>query len=225
MKKLFLLLIALTSVTIYAQEPEKIKGSVWMGFGQAKKIYKSPNLDQEIKKHKIIAILPFKTKIQYKNLPKDYNEQENKNQELDLAFNLQYTLYANISIRKKEYSVDVQNSETTNEILKANNIYDNIQNFTPNQIAKILGVDAVIYCTYVYTKVGTKAEAIAVNLLVGSRTKVATGELTMTVYNGIDDELLWSFNKIMDQEVHSSPNDVITRMMDKIAWNFPYKKE
>ena len=138
MKNLFILILAVLFQTIHAQEPEKIKGSVWMGFGQSKKIYKSPNLSQEIKKHKIIAVLPIKTKIQYKNLPKDYTEQNNKNQELNLSYNLQYTLYANLSIKKKEYSIDVQNSETTNGILKSNKITsDSIENFTPSQIAKI----------------------------------------------------------------------------------------
>ena len=226
MKKRYLFsLIIFTNFLMQAQETNQIKGSVWMGFGHAKKIYKSPNLSKEIIKHKIIAVLPINTKIQYKNLPKDYTEENNKNEELDLAFNLQHTLYANLSIKKKEFNVDVQKSETTNEILKANNMYYSIENFTPSQVAKTLRVDAVIYSTYVYTKVGSKGGALAVELIVGTHAKVATSEMTISIYNGLDNELLWSFNKIKDQELHSTTNDVITSIIEKVIWNFPYKKD
>jgi hypothetical protein len=65
---------------------------------------------------------------------------------------------------------------------------------------------------------------LAVGLLLGS-SKVATAEWTIGIFNGTDDELLWSFAKTMNQESLSSANYVLDRMLGKIDRNFPYKDQ
>jgi hypothetical protein len=44
----------------------------------------------------------------------------------------------------------------------------------------------------------------------------------MQLYNGKDGELLWRFYKEMNETITSNANEVMERMMRKVARNFPY---
>ncbi|MEY2702135.1 MAG: hypothetical protein RLY43_768 [Bacteroidota bacterium] len=189
----------------------------------AKTVFSSPNLSIAVATHKIIAILPFKTAILYRKTPKNYDEQANKEEEISLSYNLQNNFYAIMSIKKDVYPIKVQSSEITNDLLKENNMLNNLNSFTPNQIAKVLGVDAVMYCDYTYTRTNSQFGAIVNQQLFGYG-KVATGELTMSIFNGVDGELLWRFNKTMNQVSLANPTFILERMLSKVGRNFPYQK-
>lgn len=222
MKKIYLFIVLISS-SLFAQQNPNIKASVWGNVEKSKKIYISPNLEKEIKNHHIIAVLPFNVLIQYKKIPKNYSASSNKKAEMDLSNNIQFELYAELSDKNKNYTVEIQNIEATNQILKESNILNNLQNYSPSEVAKTLKVDALIYGSYVYTKVGSEGSAMLSQLLIGDG-KVAVGELDMKIYNGPDGELLWSINKAMNQDALSSPKRIIDRMMNKLGRNFPYKK-
>jgi hypothetical protein len=213
MKQFFLLFICLfTSVFGFSQ------------FDSAKQVFESQNLKQEITTHKIVAILPFKATISFKRLPKNYNESTNKEDEKNLGTNMQSGLYTYLLRKSSDFSVTVQDIDRTNALLKKNDIFEKNDELTSDELAKILGVDAVIKCSYAYEKTGSEAGAIVKSLLIGFGTgKVATGELTMQINNGKDGELLWRFYKQMNEDVMSSPSAVMERMMRKVGRNFPYK--
>jgi hypothetical protein len=222
MKKTYLFIV-LISTSLFAQQNPNIKASVWGNVEKSKKIYISSNLEKEIKNHHIIAVLPFNVLIQYRKIPKNYSASSNKKAQMDLSNNIQSELYSELSDKNKNYTVEIQNIEATNQILKESNILNNLQNYSPSEIAKTLKVDALIYGSYVYTKVGSEGSAMLSQLLIGDG-KVAVGELDMKIYNGPDGELLWSINKAMNQDALSSPKRIIDRMMNKLGRNFPYKK-
>ncbi len=189
----------------------------------SKNIYSSPNLKEVISTHKIIAVLPFKVSNKYKKLPKNYDEQTNKDEESALSFNLQNNFCAVMSIKKDVYPIKVLNVEATNSILRENNMLDKLDTFSPQQIANILGVDGIIICEYSYTKTNSELGAM-VNEYFWMSNKVALGEFTMSIFNSKEGELIWSFNKTMKQEYGSYPNVIIERMFSKIGRNFPYQK-
>jgi hypothetical protein len=54
--------------------------------------------------------------------------------------------------------------------------------------------------------------------------KTGSGALTMQIYNAADGNLLWRFYKAMNDNVFSSTDELMTRMMKKVARNFPYEK-
>ncbi len=193
-------------------------------FESSKQVYESPKLQQEIVTHKTIAILPYNVSISYKRLPKTYDAQANKEEENNLSQNLQSGMYTYILRKSSDYSVIVQDIERTNALLKKANAFDNIDEFTPDALAKILGVDAVIKCKYAYEKTSSEGVALVKSLLIGFGTgKVATGELTLNIFNGKDGELLWRFYKQMNEDIMSSANMVVERMMRKVGRNFPYQ--
>lgn len=204
------ILALLTTITTSAQE-------------SAKQVFSSPNLATEIFNHKTVAILPFKANISYKRMPKNYNSQTIKDEAVQLGFNLQSGMYTYLLRRVDDYLVSVQDIEKTNTLLRQNKAFENLDEFTADQLAKMLGVDAVIKCSYSYEKTGSEGGAIVTTILFGVG-KVATGELTMAIYNGKDGDLLWRFYKQMNEDVFSSANAVMERMMRKVGRNFPYQK-
>ena len=120
----------------------------------------------------------------------------------------------------------VQDIEKTNALLKKNDLIDKLSETSPEELAKLLGVDAVIKCSYSYQKTKSEGGAIVLTLLVGFGTgSVATGALTMQINDGKDGSLVWRFYKQMAEDVMSSPSAMMERMMRKVGRNFPYEKE
>jgi uncharacterized protein YxeA len=216
MKKIFLTLTLITCIFIIANAQ----------FEGSKQTYSSPTLKDEVLKHKTVAILPFQTAITYKRPPKNYDADANKNEEINIAKNLQQSMYTYLLRKADKYSVSFQNVDRTNALLKSKGIYDKLDEITQDSICKVLGVDAVVKCNYSYEKTASEGGAIAKSILFGSMGgKTGSGALTMQVYNGSDGELLWRFYKAMDDNVFASTDQLMERMMRKVSRNFPYEKE
>ncbi len=200
----------------------------FQGFSQfegAKQTYSASNLKEEIGKHKIVAILPFDAAITYKRTPKNYDSSANKNEEMNIAKNLQQSMYTYLLRKADKYSVTFQDVDRTNALLKSSGVYGRLDEITQDSICKILKVDAVIKCRYAYEKTASEAGAIAKTVLLGGiGSKTGSGALTMQVYNGSDGNLLWRFYKAMDDNVFASTDQLMERMMRKVARNFPYEK-
>ena len=198
------------------------------GFAQfeaAKQTYAAPNLKTEIQKQKTVAILPFGVSIVYKRVPKNYDSTANKNEEQSLITNLQSSMFTYLLRKSEKYSVTFQDPTRTNALLKSKGLYTQLDLLTQDSICKVLGVDAVIKCNYDYEKTASESGAIVKTVLLGSMgSKTGSGALTMQIYNGGDGNLLWRFYKAMNDNVFSSTDELITRMMKKVARNFPYEK-
>jgi hypothetical protein len=198
------------------------------GFAQfeaAKQTYSAPNLKSEIQNQKMVAILPFDVSITYKRIPKHYDSSANKNEEQSLKTNLQSSMFTYLLRKANKYSVQFQDPTRTNALLKSKGVYNQLDLLTQDSICKILGVDAVIKCNYEYEKTASEGGAIAKTVLFGGiGSKTGSGALTMQVYNGSDGNLLWRFYKAMNDDVMSSTDQLITRMMKKVSRNFPYEK-
>lgn len=196
-------------------------------FEGSKQVYSSPKLKTEIEKHKVVAILPFAATITYKRPPKNFDAATNKADEDKLSTTMQQGMYTYLLRKADNYSVSFQDVERTNALLRQKDLLDKdkLAAMTQDSVCKILGVDAVIKCNYAYQKTSTEGGAIAKAVLFGpGLSKTGSGTLTMQVYNGSDGDLLWRFYKEMNEDVMSSPNEVMERMMKKVARNFPYEK-
>ena len=190
----------------------------------AKQTYKSENLKESIEKHKIVAILPFKSTISYKRMPKNFDPEASKGEEKTLSLSMQQGMYTYLLRKADKFTVTFQDIERTNILLKQAKAYDSLDLYLPDSLCKILKVDAVIRCNYAYEKTGSEAGAIAKTLLLGVGGKTGSGSLTMQINNGLDGELLWRFYKEMNENFTSNASEVMERMMKKVARNFPYEK-
>jgi len=190
-----------------------------------KQEFSSPNLKSEIQKHKIVAILPFKVDISYKKLPKGYDAEVNKAQESKDAFSMQDGMYTYLLRKADKYTVDFQDVQRTNLLLKKAGLADKLDETLQDSICRALKVDAVIKCSYAYEKTGSEAGAIATAVLFGVGGKVATGTLTMQINNGTNGEMLWRYYNIMKEAAFTSSADLMERTMRKVSRNFPYEKD
>ena len=192
-------------------------------FEGSKQVYSSPKLKTEISAHKAVAILPFTATISYRRLPKNFDETANKAEQNTMAANLQQGMYTYLLRKTSDYTVSFQDVERTNALLKQKGLYDKLNEVTQDSICKALGVDAVVKCSFAYEKTGSEGGAIVKTVLLGSSFgKTGSGSLTMQIYNGKDGDLLWRFYKEMNEDITSSANEVMERMMRKVSRNFPY---
>jgi hypothetical protein len=214
MKKYFYLLTFVLGITLTTNAQES-----------AKQIFESPKLKEEINNHKLAAILPFKVSIKYRKQPKNFNAEANRDQEKSMSTTLQNSMYTFLLRKGSKYKVEFQDVEKTNILLKKAGMLDKLDEFTKDEIAKVLGVDAVIGGTFESEQSQSEGAAIATAVLLGGLGgKTGSGTSVLTINNGRDGELLWRFFKTMDDNIMSSTDDLVERMMRKISRNFPYSQ-
>jgi hypothetical protein len=212
MKQILLLILAFAWSNAFPQ----LEGS--------KQIFEVKDLKEKIVKHKTVAILPFDTKITYKKQPKNFSAEANKQQELSISTSIQSSMYTYLLRRNDDYSIELQDVDKTNILLKKAGIADKLDEYTKDEIAKILNVDAIISGKFEQEQSKSESGAIVSAVLFGGfGGKTGSGSLTLTIHNAEDGELLWRFFKTMDDSVLQSTDDLIERMMRKLSRNFPYK--
>jgi hypothetical protein len=198
-----------------------LKAQLFGGGEAAKKVYKSDDFKETIASHKTVAIIPFTAAITYKKKPKDYNEETVREDEKKLRTTMQQGMYTYLLKKNEKYSVEFQEVDRTNILLKKAGMIDRLEEVLPDSIALVLGVDAVIKCHFDHELVGgSEGGQIAKSLLFGSRT--GSGGLTMQIYDGKKGKLLWRFYKEMNEGITSNANEIMDRMMRKVSRNFPY---
>jgi len=197
--------------------------SVVQAFGQ-KQIFIAPNMKAALEKQKVVAILPLTVTISYKRMPKNYDAGGNEAQEKEEGLNMQQGMFTYLLRKASDYTVSFQDVDRTNILLKQAGVYDKLDLITADSLCKILKVDGLIKAGYAYEKTGSEAGAIVMTLAFGYGGSVASGALTMQIYDGSDGSLLYRFYKEMNEGAFSSANAMMERMMRKISRNFPYER-
>jgi len=142
-----------------------------------------------------------------------------------MSASIQSSMYTFLLRKRDSYSVSFQDVDKTNILLKKAGLLDKLDESTKDEIAKALGVDAVVGGKYEIEQTKSEAGAIASAILLGGLGgKTGTGTLTLTINNGTDGELLWRFFKTLDDNIMTSTDDVVEHMMRKVSRNFPYQK-
>ena len=190
-----------------------------------KQIFESPKLKEAVAQHKLVAILPFNVSISYRKLPKNFDADANHRLELETGKKVQASMYTYLLRKSTEYTVTFQDPEKTNVLLNRTKLADSLEFKTKDEIAKILGVDAIISGTYAQQTTRSEAGALITTVLIGYSGKTGDGTLTLQISNGSDGESLWRYSKAMDDSMWTSTDDIIERQMRKLARNFPYSKQ
>lgn len=191
-------------------------------------LYENPDFDNIAKEHKIIAIVPFKTQVTLRpKQMKDMTSEQLHRMEKSEGEGLQTAMYSWFLKRKKRgtMTIEVQDPKRTNALLKKEGIdYDNIQDQLPEDLAKILGVDAVISGDFETNKPMSEGASAALGILVGFWGTTNNAIVNMNIYNGTDAVLLWNYNKKVRGSIGSSPEDLINILMRKASRRLAYTK-
>jgi len=189
--------------------------------------YVNPQFAELTKEHKTLAILPFKVVIDAKHLPKNMTMEMLASSEKQEADEFQRQLYARLLQRAQEdqYSVGFQDVDQTNALLlKSGFALDSLNMHTKDEIAKALGVNGLVSGTVHQTQPTSTGVAIAQSLLLGFSGNTQRVDINMTVHNGADGALLWSYDHTDKGGLTDTVEAMTKSLLKKVAGNFPYRK-
>ena len=188
------------------------------------KLFEHPNFETIAKDHKIIAILPFSAKVSLR--PKQMKEitpEQLKDMEAGEGRAIQNSVYTWFLNRQKrgKLLIEVQDPGKTNALLLKSDITD-LARYTPEELANILGVDAIITGHFETDKPMSDGASIALGLIVGFWGSTNAATINMSVKNGSDGQLLWNYNKRVAGSLGSSTDTLINTLMRKASRRLAY---
>ncbi|SHG35992.1 hypothetical protein [Pedobacter caeni] len=187
MKRSFLLLAAMTiGMMAHAQ----------FGFpARTKQVYTSPDLKKAMKDYKVIAILPIGTQLSFKSQVPYLNERNQAIEHTGLAN--QSRLYSYILPKSHRMKVEIQDIEKTNLLLLKSEMSSRLDQYTKEEIAKILGVDAIIsglYESNAFLKQGEmKIDTASLSVKMPGTSTIVKNTLTLVLYDGQTGKQMWRF--------------------------------
>ena len=207
--------------------------SLLLPFGvtaQSREIYTNPKFRELSKSHKTLAVLPIDVTLQLRpnEVAKNGGAEGVARLEQREGLDVQNALHSYFLKRKSEndLTIDVQDPARTNALLLQSGLTaDKLAAQTPDQIAKILGVDAIITGTFSSSQPMSGGAAIAMTVLVGFAGPTNTGQLSLSIKDGASGELLWKYDKALSRGLGSDTNTIVTTIMRKASRQFPYSKE
>lgn len=190
------------------------------------KLFEHPNFDNLAKDHQTIAIVPFSAKVSLRpNQMKQITPEQLKELEQGEGYAIQNSMYTWFLNRQKrgKLNINVQDPKKTNAILLKNEIKD-LKLLTPEELAKLLEVDAVITGHFETDKPMSDGASIALGLLVGFWGTTNSATVNMSVNNAADGLLLWNYNKRVSGGIGSSTDVLINTLMRKASRRLAYTK-
>ncbi|MBJ7880277.1 hypothetical protein [Gelidibacter salicanalis] len=192
-------------------------------------LYENPQFDDIAKTHKSIAITPFKTQVKLRpKQMKDMTNEQLDRIEKSEGEGIQTAMYSWFLKRKKRgdmQTIEIQDPKATTALLNKKDInYMNISNYTPQELAQILGVDAIITGAFETDKPMSEGASIALGLLAGFWGATNSAVINMSVHNAEDGILLWNYNKKVKGGMGSSSEDLINVLMRKASRRLSYTK-
>lgn len=192
------------------------------------RLFVDPEFNKIGNNHNTIAVIPFRVTISLR--PKQMQalkEGQLEKMEEDESRNIQMALFAWFLKRRQQGKmwVDIQDASTTTAILSKNGItYSNIDNHTPEEIAKILNVDAVVRGTFDTDKPMSDGASVALGLLVGFWGATNQATMNMFIHNAEDGKVLVNYHKGVAGSVGSNTDQLINTVMRKASRRIPYTK-
>ncbi len=197
-----------------------------LSYGQTKEIYVNPDFKSMTADHKVLAILPFKAivNLRPKQMERMTPEQFSQLQK-DEGLAVQSALQTYFLKRKAQhdFKVSFQDLGTTNALLMRNNInLEDINKYTPAELAELLEVDGLITGTLASDKPMSDGASLAMGLLVGFYGPTNSGKCTININDGKSGVLLWKYEKTLSRSLGSDTNTIINTMMRKASRQLPY---
>lgn len=207
--------------------------------GTNRAIYQSPDFDQKTARHKTVAILPVHM-VQTGHLPKDVSEADVKAANEKWGYIFQETLQSFIlkqtQKNRKGQMVDFQATQKTNALLKEQGLsVEALYSKQPEEIARLLGVDAVIMTNMNHNKnfsdgvaYGLAAARTVVNVFsrtatLGTGVNASDVNINCSLYDARDSKLLWKTYRDGGTDLPANVNELMEHYSNWIAKKLPYK--
>jgi hypothetical protein len=189
-------------------------------------IYLAQDFRSYAPKHKTVAILPASVAIALRpNQARNTSSEQMRNMQQQSALDFQSRIYAWLLRRQQQhgYTVDFQDVSLTNSILRKANLTDeDMRTQSPQELAKMLGVDAVLSTSVSTSKPMSDGAAVAVGLLIGAWGATNQANITVNIHDGPAGKLLWKYDFVASGSIGSSPENMVNALMRNASRKFPY---
>jgi hypothetical protein len=215
MKKIILLFVIIVFAGIHFSNAQK-------------KIYVSDKFEELSKEHQVIAILPFQTTLNLKADQEKYSEAQIKDFEQQEGIAVQEALesYFLNRKRKKKLKIDLQDINTTNRILKKAGITDdNIDIYAPQELCKLLKVDAIISGSLTSRMLLSKEVDTSFDLISFLKGKSDYGKIIIKLSDKNTGKLLWRYERTINRKSGKNTATIIAKMMREASRKFPYEEK
>ncbi len=193
------------------------------------KIYKTADFESKTANHKAVAILPAEVFIQLRpNEMKKLNTDQLAEMQRKTGETIQDKMYSWFLRRsdKFKYTVSFQDISRTNALLSQAGItYENSKNKTKDELAKLLGVDAVISTRAYMSKPMSEGAAVALGVLFGSWGTTNDVQTSITINEAVKGDLVWKYDYNASGSVGSDPGRLVNALMRNASKKFPYNSK
>ncbi|WP_152560016.1 hypothetical protein [Hymenobacter sp. IS2118] len=176
--------------------------------------------------HKMVAILPADVTMELRpNQAKKTTVEQQRAVEAKSGLDFQEKIYAWLLRRGQQrgYTVTFQDVRQTDARLRESGIpFTELRTHTPQELAKILGVDAVLTTSVRTTKPMSDGAAVAVGLIAGAWGATNQANITVNIHEASAGTLLWKYDYVAAGSVFSSPETIVDALMRNASKKFPY---
>ncbi|MEI7737080.1 MAG: hypothetical protein WCI49_16540 [Ferruginibacter sp.] len=189
-------------------------------------IYKAQDFDNRTANHKTVAILPAEVSIQLRpNEMKNTSAEQLKNMEKNTGETIQDKMYSWFLKRsdKYKYTVSFQDISKTNAMLLKEGItYEVLKSKTKDELARLLGVDAVISTKASMKKPMSDGAAVALGVLVGAWGSTNNVVTSISINESVKGDLVWKYDYTATGSVGSNTDNLVNTLMRNASRKFPY---
>lgn len=193
-----------------------------------KETYFSPALKSSLETHKTIAILPVEVRFVYKTQQMNFNTKAERAAEINSGIILQSNLYSYLLPKTNKMSVSIQDIETTNILLRRAEEGKEQLELTKVEMAKLLGVDAVISSLYETERPipemlnhRNRPNTAPTTLTIYEDPNIHWGALTLSLTEATNGTLLWrSYKKTFNANTYVLSDELIPKLLKDL----PYTK-
>lgn len=192
-------------------------------------IYKTADFESKTASHKTVAILPAEVFIQLRpNEMKKLNADQLAEMQRKTGETIQDKMYSWFLKRsdKFKYTVSFQDISRTNALLSQAGItYENSKNKTKDELAKLLGVDAVISTKAYMSKPMSEGAAVALGVLFGSWGATNDVQTSIAINEAVKGDLVWKYDYNASGSIGSDPGRLVNALMRNASKKFPYNSK
>lgn len=197
---------------------------------QTREIYTNPKFRELTKAHQTVAVLPFKVVLSLRpaEVTKRGGAEGVQRLEEQEGLSVQDAMHSYFLKMKqeREIAVDVQDLNKTNALLARNGLTPaKLAAATMEELAALLGVDAVVSGTFESSQPMSDGAAVAVLMVTGFGGATNTGKLAVNINDGKTGELLWKYDKTLARGLGSNTGTIIMTIMRKASRQMPYSKD
>ena len=195
-------------------------------FAQSRAIYVNPKFYSIARDHKKVAVIPFNVSLGLR--PKErasMSDEQFKDMEQKEGLSAQNALVSWFLKKQnaQNYDVQFQDVTTTNALLlKSGMDVHDLSMHTPAEIARVLGVDAVMGGMIKTSKPLSDGASLAMGAIVGFYGSTNTGNIVINLNDGPSGDLLWKYDNDLSGSLGSDMDSIMDSLMRKAARKFPY---